>query len=497
VVVRHRLFNRYVLDSNSALFRPTFQCKPPPFLAQSIASCFSRDILCWFSIHPPPKQLNFYSFRKINRERSVWIYQHNLFHRDHPEDLHQVRRRTCPGVDGRKQRFSRLSAQRLSGGPQENKDDAASDPNSDMDDVSLSSVEDSSEGEEIGFEAKAVVNPPKRKVVAAITMTAKRARISPVTDEKAEKPRAKSVEIVKPFVLTNPEPSPRSVTALFQVEVEQEDKAAEDDGSTEKKKIDRMEMIQQSLIVSEVSVKLEEFVRKALKGRGLLRTRKGASGIVTPPYGANSKFTMTSRDLITYDDEYECDESRSLGVVSDSDESVSGEGRGRGVDIDMLVAPVSDRETAKHIGDEILRRASVNPALIEDCANVAAFFMGTAPNEGVDQISKKVIQLLANSTRLEADFYFYSTALHPTLFLDSNSSNTFTAFHSRALRNSLCNGQGRIESLRRFKVFAVNLIYRLLGRNGGLGIQEPLASEDHAILLRAAEIWSKSAGIGA
>lgn len=50
------------------------------------------------------RQLNFYNFRKVNRERTFWIYKHWQFHRDRPEDLHLLRRRTCLGVDGRKQR---------------------------------------------------------------------------------------------------------------------------------------------------------------------------------------------------------------------------------------------------------------------------------------------------------------------------------------------------------------------------------------------------------
>lgn len=50
------------------------------------------------------RQLNFYNFRKVNRERTFWVYRHRLFHRDRPEELHLLRRRTCPGVDGRKLR---------------------------------------------------------------------------------------------------------------------------------------------------------------------------------------------------------------------------------------------------------------------------------------------------------------------------------------------------------------------------------------------------------
>ena len=59
------------------------------------------------------RQLNFYNFRKVNRERTFWIYKHDLFHRDRPEDLHLLRRRTCPGVDGRKNRFSSVSSRKV------------------------------------------------------------------------------------------------------------------------------------------------------------------------------------------------------------------------------------------------------------------------------------------------------------------------------------------------------------------------------------------------
>ena len=48
------------------------------------------------------RQLNFYNFRKINRERTFWVYYHPLFHRDTPDEMHKLRRRTCPGYDGRR-----------------------------------------------------------------------------------------------------------------------------------------------------------------------------------------------------------------------------------------------------------------------------------------------------------------------------------------------------------------------------------------------------------
>jgi len=43
------------------------------------------------------RQLNFYNFRKINRERTFWVYRHPLFHRDRPQDLHLLKRRSVLG----------------------------------------------------------------------------------------------------------------------------------------------------------------------------------------------------------------------------------------------------------------------------------------------------------------------------------------------------------------------------------------------------------------
>ena len=48
------------------------------------------------------RQLNFYNFRKINRERNFWIYQHPLFHRDAPEEMYKLKRRSCPSAEARK-----------------------------------------------------------------------------------------------------------------------------------------------------------------------------------------------------------------------------------------------------------------------------------------------------------------------------------------------------------------------------------------------------------
>ncbi|KAL3799766.1 hypothetical protein HJC23_010416 [Cyclotella cryptica] len=61
------------------------------------------------------RQLNFYNFRKVNRERTFW---------GSPHDLKKLRRRTCPGFDGRKQKMqARSSAVSTSYDDQEEEED--------------------------------------------------------------------------------------------------------------------------------------------------------------------------------------------------------------------------------------------------------------------------------------------------------------------------------------------------------------------------------------
>lgn len=450
------------------------------------------------------RQLNFYSFRKINRERNVWIYKHNLFHRDHPEDLYQVRRRTCPGVDGRKQRFSRLSAQKLSKKFQEGGASGAISSNTSEGENDSSSEDDSFERQQYGndqvglFSTRPLLSS-KRNSNSSLShtgghmRTSKKARLLPESDFE-----------VDTSIISNPAPSPTSVKALI-FEVDE----SGDDASASEKSAEN-DMLEQSMIVSEVATKLEAYVKKAMKKKGISRTRRGGSGIVTPPFGAS--FTMTSRDLITYDDEYNQEKYKSSDIVPDSDDNASEEGSNVSnasidFDKDMMVAPVLDIATVKHISSEILQRANpLNGEVMRACANVATFFMCTAPQEDPEQCSSKVLQLLTTSRQLEADFYFYRAALHPTLFLESppngaffenhDGSHDFTDSQSTALRNTLSRGAGRLESLREFKVFAVNLIYKLLKRNGSFAQIESLSSSDNAVLLHTAEVWSKSVGIG-
>ncbi|CAB1118612.1 unnamed protein product [Ectocarpus sp. CCAP 1310/34] len=67
-----------------------FEVKDPRRLEQDILPKYFRHSRFQSLV----RQLNFYSFKKISKERSVWIYKHAFFRRDEPELLHALKRKT-------------------------------------------------------------------------------------------------------------------------------------------------------------------------------------------------------------------------------------------------------------------------------------------------------------------------------------------------------------------------------------------------------------------
>lgn len=389
----------------------------------------------------------------------MWIYKHKLFHRDRPEDLFQVRRRTCPGVDGRKQRFSRYSAQKLS-----KYDDKLSD-----DDSSL----DSNSGDESGTVSK------KRRgsLSSTASNSSKRSRRLWQSDDKEAE--VVTSAIVSPSSAFD---APKALAAGIDA----------DDSSATNKKSDRMEMMEQSLIVSEVASKLEEFVKKAKKGCGSSRSR---AGIVTPPYGKSS--TISSRGLITYDDEYEPEEiDYSSGFVTDGEESVDSTSLSNMKYLDA--APMDNREKVEEIVVEIRKRASLDAfdgKTLAACADVVEFLMTTAPSEAC---CNKVLELLVTSERLASDFHLYRSALNfdGKGMWSPASGESSGEFHTSTLRQAFESGSKKLDTLREFKIFAVNLVYKLLGKNGSFNLKMPFSLSETRSLLRTADAWSKSVHIG-
>jgi hypothetical protein len=417
------------------------------------------------------RQLNFYSFRKINKERNVWVYKHELFHRDRPDDLYMVRRRTCPGMDGRKQRFSRFSTRRLSGGSDDNDEES-------LEEESFP-VYPTENAEEIAHK--------KRLLESAAdpfdSFEAKRVRHLSNEDEAHKK-----LEVAQMPILQSSE-SRGSFGGLLSAS--------------------RGEPPE--LSVSEVAERLEMRARKAMRGRTVSRSRR--SGYVTPPYTGSAMI-----GVLTYDDEmkYDSDDevldtlssSSSLLVVTmDGDESMTSEGeRSPPKRAAPLVTPIRPREVFKppvknqaialSMTEEILERVPLplRNALIAP-ATVTRFCMATSPNNEKDLCSK-ILQLISTCETLSSEFQQYRQALHPKNQRTgvAFAPNLETSNWGFAVQQICYREASRGDVVRDFLTFAVNCIHTLLGRNGDLSIASLLGESEKLILENTVDIWLKSAG---
>jgi hypothetical protein len=424
------------------------------------------------------RQLNFYSFRKINRERNVWIYKHELFHRDHDEDLHLVRRRTCPGMDGRKQRFSRFST-RKNGQPEDDHKNGEDDASSVEDEAT--SLPDFSESRKRDLDSSETSKTPLSK------------RSRRLWGSVGHAPK-------KDVVVDT------SMIQAVNVHVEEE---VDEEASLSPSRNNRVEMAEQSMIVSEVAMKL----RKVLKGRGS-HSRRG--GVVTPPYGGSQHYPSPATSLLTYDDEYTSEDlsssqksASSLDIVTDGDDSVSSEEETSLLAMEstftvspikpkeVTTPPVNDRKTAKTItGRILLSSPEPDRASLVAPVTVAGFCMSTSP-QGDKDLCSKILQLIASCENLAIEFQLYRAALHPT---DQGEAPSF-AFLPNPRENRAVTVQqiwereaSRGDAVRDFKTFAVNCVHTLLRKCGDMGSAMPLSGEDKVVLERTAALWLKSTG---
>lgn len=431
------------------------------------------------------RQLNFYNFRKVNRERTFWIYKHRLFHRDHPEDLHLLRRRTCPGVDGRKNRFSGFS-RKLSNDSsgrsgrfgsdvyhQKSSDDESFDEDTetgrfkqdgfDEDDDEIFSKQMNAEGKQVG---NSLYNGYKDNVMVDLSLVNGTERIA------ASKKKST---------------------------LDRYDSKQTDDSGSASEVDERQARREQAHVVSQVALKLEEYARKAKKSVG--RTRAGG-GVVTPPLGGGQLPSgYYYRSLITYDDEYEAMASvrvsSAIPVVTDV-ESSNSESCAHPVTplskrpfILFDKPPVSDLQLVKKVSDRIMqcnRDLSSNMA----SAAVACFCMANGPDEQEGEVCAKILGLLSTCDKLAHEFMQYRCALQP---LDCSSTFANSTFCASGHRNDSTvfsihqiweRAASRRDAVRDFKTFAVNYI--------NTDLQKIEFTQEQAMALQqTAEIWLKSA----
>lgn len=423
------------------------------------------------------RQLNFYNFRKVNRERTFWVYRHQLFHRDRPEELHLLRRRTCPGVDGRKQRS-------------ENTDSFPSRSNSPRPPTgrrtSFSPTDDQSDESAVAL----TLNKNKRKARSSEEVEMRRnKRKANVESEKAqiesenddEESHDQPTE-VSSFTMQESPSSRIDVNLLSHVVPDESDDIKGPSGLPKRmvspsifgavEKRDRSNSHEQSLLVSKVARKLEEHAKRAAKGGGSSRR----SGTVTPPYSSD---TMKYHAL-TYDDEIEIydsergcvverqqratqanDSDANASIISNYDEDgpkVVGKQRVSfsGVNKESSMPPVSNNTIVCNIVRKLhgwARQSSfVSRVDGQLAAAIAGFCMLTNPRDNL--FENKCVELLFKCGSLVTEFRRYKAALLPGSLPPESSTLKHTSPLDVQIKQ-LFDGD-KTNTIRVFKVFVLN-----------------------------------------
>lgn len=464
------------------------------------------------------RQLNFYSFRKINKERNVWIYKHHLFRRDSPEDLRLVRRRTCPGLDGRKQRFARIGAKKQI--DREKSITIKSDEESYCGGSTSSGV---SVAEEYGSSNTEGVK--EHEDIYGICETASPAFLLASLSESGN--NFIRVNPILPVTISSDtlESDNQSTSELVDTAIVESDVVCAHD---ESEHFDcavpilssRAEKAKQSNIVSEVAMKLDQYAKKAMYVRGGYRTRRGVCGVVTPPSSLNG-----SRGLITYDDEpYFDGDDYDLGPLlrpvsrnsSEINELNHAEfpPRKSVIGYPNLVTttkPVADRKTVDAIVQRIMHcQVEKTIEATMAIANVAGFCMSILPDYDHD-VRGKILHFTSSCEPVATEFRLYRTALHPVQLTDCSPAYILFNDSSPDLANfkhgvDAVPSVPRVEAtqsevVREFSVFAVNCLHKVLSKRPSIDVTVDcltpmvLHPADFAILQRTAEIWQRSVAI--
>ncbi len=399
------------------------------------------------------RQLNFYNFRKVNRERNFWVYKHLLFHRDRPGDLHLLRRRTCPGVDGRKIKLADLANM-------EQRSETSTPPpvTVSADNSETVSQSDSDGGNSIS------VQPKKRKY----------------TKRKQSDPGLSLADDRTALKVANSSMFPTYIRDDCET-AKKESSEGEDWVSTAEKymkgpkrlvspmsepKRIKADLMEQSLLVSKVAKQLEEHARRAASS-GRLGSKK-RTGTVTPPYATDVKYHS-----LTYDDEVEIFDSIRGCVVErrtygsdtndDDDSDASSENNASIISLnesDIASAdpfvPTSPIEDASVIEEVARKLLSTGGASISRDAQltvaIAKFCMMTDPRDPA--LGEKAIDLMSVHGDLAHEFCLYKIALRP------NHKLSMSDQHAAFMRD-IFQGSSR-EVVQGFKTFVLNNLNELV-----------------------------------
>lgn len=495
------------------------------------------------------RQLNFYNFRKVNRERTFWVYRHQLFHRDRPEELHLLRRRTCPGVDGRKQRSDHDSSSSRSQSPRPRLTATSTNHNSSSssrrnylsaDDQSDESVALSlaKKKRKIGNSSSSEtggVKKLKRKIETSNsqshnahvqTNSNNNSNSNSTTMQKKESHvHAQQIINVGQPETVHEQDSPSTVIdadLLSHVVPPEGDEYKGPSGLPKRmvspnifgdgEKKERSNSFEQSLLVSRVARKLEEHARRAAAAKGMGAKRR--SGTVTPPFSSD---TMKYHAL-TYDDEIEIYDSERGCVVERQQRGMAGAGsnaHSNAAESDESYSVVSNDEEERTVSFQECPKVSSRPPVENNnlvsgivrklhgwarqstsdskidgqlAAAIAGFCMMTNPRDGA--FEDKCIQLMLACGSLVTEFRRYKTALLPGCLPTSDGLSSKTSPPIELQIKQLFNGD-RNNTIRVFKVFLLNSLEDLVNDNS-LATYVGLNSSECNCMNYSYQIWLKS-----
>merc|ERR1712032_877246 len=106
---------------------------------------------------------------------------------------------------------------------------------------------------------------------------------------------------------------------------------------------------------------------------------------------------------------------------------------------------------------------------------------------------------MSTCEKLSDEFYRYRSALEPLAYLGEHSFVVQGGnYHNRRPIPfmKIWEREGsRRHVIRDFKIFAVNLIHKVLGKNDNSAVATALTVQDRSVLEYTAEAWLKSVGI--
>jgi hypothetical protein len=357
----------------------------------------------------------------------MWIYKHDLFHRDRPQDLVLLRRRHGPAnVDGRRRQ----------------QDDSLPIPS-----VHGANCRDNSTDAPEADDEACHKNVAAKKRASSLTYT----ELSGHAHTK------------RPVLLWNT-PSSLDISSmgtLNQVDTSiqpvplTESEDSDDQDSSSSVVNDQIHGADHSTTVAEVAWQLEQFARKAL-GRSEYNKRLRRQGAATPPCSLLDFSTFSSGSLLTYDDE--CIEPEE----TDGEDCLVEE------PIRSLVVPPNPQVVSNHGSYDLVCSASLASQIVQGIlsnfsikdrdsvattAKVVEFCLSTPArqDENGRNLEGKINELLLSCEELALDFHQYKEALFPLA-----ERFRLVPFGAEIAKHE-CG-----DDIRAFRTFAMNKMQRLV-----------------------------------